>query len=107
MPPCNIFKGKLHINRWYQDDALPKDWRIEVNPNGWTSDQIRLKWLQNIFIPATNGGCITGKYHLLVLDGHGSYLTPQFNQIYSENDIVPIRMPPHSSVRFKKKKRER
>ena len=41
----------------------------------------------------------------MVLDGHGSYLTPQFNQIYSENDIVPIRMPPHSSVRFKKKKK--
>lgn len=71
-------KGKVHIEGWYQDEALPKDWRIEVSPNGWTTDQIGLSWLQNIFIPATNGGHTTGIYHLLVLDGHGSHLTPQF-----------------------------
>ena len=94
---CIIFKGKVHIEGWYQDEALPKDWRIEVSPNGWTNDQIGLKWLQNIFIPATNGGRTTGKYRLLVLDGHGSHLTPQFDQICSENDIIPICMPPHSS----------
>ena len=97
LPPCIIFKGKVHIEGWYQDAALPKDWRIEVSPNGWTSDQIGLKWLQNIFIPATNGGRTTEKYRLLVLDGHGSHLTPQFDQICSENNIIPICMPPHSS----------
>lgn len=34
---------------------------------------------------------------MLVLDGHGSHLTPQFDQICTENDIIPICMPPHSS----------
>ena len=34
LPPCVSFKGKVHIEGWYQDDALPRDWRIEVSPNG-------------------------------------------------------------------------
>jgi hypothetical protein len=38
-----------------------------------------------------------GRYRLLILDGHGSHLTPQFDQICAENDIIPIYMPAHSS----------
>ncbi|KAJ5903888.1 hypothetical protein N7504_006271 [Penicillium tannophilum] len=37
-----------------------------------------------------------GKYRLLVLDGHGSHLTPEFDEICSQNDVVPICMPAHS-----------
>ena len=40
---------------------------------------------------------MTGKYYLLILDSHGSYLTPEFNKIYSKNDIIPIYMLAHSS----------
>ena len=39
----------------------------------------------------------TGKYRLLVLDGRGSHLTAEFNQICRKNDIIPICMPAHSS----------
>lgn len=95
LEPCIIFKGKVHIEGWYQSN-LSHDWRIEISPNGWTSDEIGLRWLKNLFIPATTGRT-TGKYRLLVLDGHGSHLTPQFDQICSENDIIPICMPAHSS----------
>src|SRR5699024_4793673 len=31
LPPCIIFKGKVHIKGWYQDKALLKDWRIELS----------------------------------------------------------------------------
>ena len=96
LPPCIIFKGKVHIEGWYQDEALPHDWRIEVSQNGWTTDEIGLRWLQNLFIPATNGHTV-GKYCLLILDGHGSHLTPQFDEICCQNDIIPICMPAHSS----------
>ncbi|ODM24077.1 hypothetical protein SI65_01667 [Aspergillus cristatus] len=96
LPPCIIFKGSVHIEGWYQDSKLPHNWRIEVSPNGWTSDQIGLRWLQKVFIPETTSRT-TGKYRLLVLDGHGSHLTPEFDKICSENDIIPICMPPHSS----------
>jgi hypothetical protein len=58
--------------------ALPADWRIEVSENGWTTNQIRLQWLQKVFIPATTSRT-AGRYRLLILDGHGSHLTPQFD----------------------------
>ncbi|CDM38452.1 Probable transposable element [Penicillium roqueforti FM164] len=38
-----------------------------------------------------------GRYRLSILDGHGSHLTPKFDQICEDNDIIPICMPPHSS----------
>ncbi|KAJ5655071.1 hypothetical protein N7490_002074 [Penicillium lividum] len=94
LPPCVIFKGKVAIAGWF--DNLPKDWRFEVSNNGWTTDEIGLRWLQNLFIPSTNSR-IHGRFRLLILDGHGSHLTPQFDRICTENDIIPLCMPAHSS----------
>lgn len=76
LPLCVIFKGKNYIEGWF--DGLPHDWCIEVSPNGWTTNEIGLWWLQKLFVPATTT-CMCGKYHLLILDGHGSHLTPHFN----------------------------
>ncbi|EED14745.1 conserved hypothetical protein [Talaromyces stipitatus ATCC 10500] len=46
---------------------------------------------------ATTNSRIRGRYRLLILDGHGSHLTPQFDRICAENDIIPVCMPAHSS----------
>ena len=40
---------------------------------------------------------MTESYYLLVLDSHGSHLIPEFDKTCSENNIIPIYMPPHSS----------
>ena len=50
LPPCIILKGKVFIESWF--DNLPDDWRIEVSPNGWTSDEIGIRWLEKLFIPS-------------------------------------------------------
>jgi hypothetical protein len=42
-------------------------------------------------------GTRVGKYCLLVLDGHGSHLTPAFDQLCEENQIIAICMPLHAS----------
>jgi hypothetical protein len=94
LPPCVIFQGKVYIEGWF--DNLPRDWRIEVSNNGWTTDEIGLRWLQKLFIPSTNSR-VRGRYRLLILNGHGSHLTPQFDRICAENDIIPLCMPAHSS----------
>jgi hypothetical protein len=94
LPPTLIFKGKLYNQAWFKD--LPQDWRFEVSPNGWTSDEIGLRWLQKQFIPSTNSRT-RGTHRLLILDGHGSHLTPQFDQICTEHNIISVCMPPHSS----------
>jgi hypothetical protein len=94
LPPCVIFKGKVAIAGWFNN--LPKDWRFEVSNNGWTTDEIGLRWLQKVFIPSTNSR-VRGRFRLLILDGHGSHLTPQFDRICAENDIIPLCMPAHAS----------
>lgn len=94
LPPYLIFKGKVFIESWFDDLLL--NWRIDISPNGWTTDQIGLSWLKDHFIPLTNSR-ITGDYRLLILDGHGSHLTPQFDQICKQNKIIPICMPAHAS----------
>jgi hypothetical protein len=94
LPTCVIFTGKVAIAGWF--DNLPKDWRFEVSNNGWTTDEIGLRWLQKLYFPLTNSR-VRGRFRLLILDGHGSHLTPQFDRICAENDIIPLFMPAHSS----------
>lgn len=72
------------------------DWRFEVSPNGWTSDEIGLRWLEKLFIPSTFSR-LKGRYRLLILDGHGSHLTPKFDDLCEKNNIIPICMPAYSS----------
>lgn len=67
-----------------------------MSKNGWTTNEIGLWWLKSHFIPNI-GERVPGKHCLLVLDGHGSYLTPEFDRICEENDIIAICMPSHAS----------
>jgi hypothetical protein len=95
LPSYIIFKAKAYIQEgWF--DTLPDDWRLDISDNGWTTDEIGMKWLTKLFIPITNARS-TGRYRMLILDGHGSHLTPQFDQTCTENHIIPVCMPPHSS----------
>jgi len=94
LPPYIIFKGKNFMVQWF--DNLPKHWVLNVSPNGWTSNEIGVDWLQKHFIPHIMGQ-IKGKYCLLVLDGHDSHLTATFDKICQGNNIIPICMPLHAS----------
>jgi hypothetical protein len=96
VPSTIIFKGRVFIEGWYAEHGLPGDWRIELSNNGWTTDEIGLRWLQNCFIPASTPRTI-GRYRLLILDGHGSHLTPQFDKLCEDNGIISLCMPAGSS----------
>jgi hypothetical protein len=53
VPSCIIFKGKRFIEGWFEEYGIPTDLRIELSANGWTTDEIGLRWLEKVFIPAT------------------------------------------------------
>ena len=74
LPARVIFAGKVYIAGWFETN-LPSDWRIELLHNGWTTDEIGLRWLEKHFILYINSR-VRGRYRLLILDGHGSHLTP-------------------------------
>ncbi|EED16659.1 conserved hypothetical protein [Talaromyces stipitatus ATCC 10500] len=91
IPSYIIFKAKKNVRLGWFDD-LPSDWRINISENG-------LEWLKTHFIPYINGRSM-GSYRMLILDGHGSHLTEEFDRTCIENNIIPICMPPHSSHLF-------
>jgi hypothetical protein len=94
LPPTIIFKAKNLMSGWF--NTVPRDWRFEVSDNGWTTDSIGLSWLEDCFIPHIIKRQ-RGTYSLLVMDGHGSHLTPEFDTICMANNIITICMPAHSS----------
>ncbi|EED20347.1 pogo transposable element, putative [Talaromyces stipitatus ATCC 10500] len=95
LPSYIVFKAKKYTRLgWFED--LPDDWKINISDNGWTTDKIGLEWLKAHFIPLTDGRTL-GKHRMLILDGHGSHLTAEFDRTCTENNIIAVCMPPHST----------
>ena len=95
IPPFVIFQGKHHLSTWYKEPSIPGDWVINVSENGWTNNELGLKWLKH-FDKHTKGRTV-GNYRLLILDGHESHNSVNFHQYCEEHKIVTLCMPPHSS----------
>jgi hypothetical protein len=95
IPPFIIFKGANHLSTWYEDSGLPQDWVITLSENGWTTNKIGYEWIQH-FDKHTKS-CTTGTYRLLILDGHESHISVEFQKHCQENHIITLCMPPHSS----------
>ncbi|KAH8430077.1 transposase [Aspergillus melleus] len=93
LPPQIIFAGKMQQERWFKD--IPKSYRISMSENGWTNDKLGFEWLQ--FFDDFTASKTAGQYRLLLLDGHGSHSTPEFDQFCKVKNIIPLYMPPHSS----------
>ena len=90
--PFIIFKAKHHNQAWYYN---PKDWRIGVSGNGWTTNELGLEWLRH-FIQHTKARTV-GSHRLLILDGHESHKSLAFQDLCEENKIITLCMPPHAS----------
>ena len=93
LPPLVILSGKVHQNSWY--NGLPPDWVIGVSDNGWTTDQLGVDWVKHF--NQHTAARTAGVYRLLILDGHSSHATPEFDQYCAENKIITLCMPPHTS----------
>jgi hypothetical protein len=97
IPPWIILKAGSQHATWYQEPALfNKGYAIARSQNGWTTDEIGLRWLKEMFEPHSKTHS-TGAKRLLILDGHGSHLTADFDAFCKENAIICLCMPPHTS----------
>lgn len=102
LPPALIYKavsGDLQ-DTWlqdYQPDEHPC-W-FASSPNGWTSDELGLSWLQSLFNPQTVDKA-KRDWRLLVLDGHGSHCTIRFLDWCRSNRILVAVFPPHATHRL-------
>lgn len=94
--PLVIFKGKSVQLQWFDPQKTP-NWYYESSPNAYTSNEIAVKWLRDVFIPETvpEGG--TKEYRLLLLDGHSSHVTTEFMWEAYQNNILVYYLIPHTS----------
>ena len=94
--PLLIFKGKHVQQQWFIPTDLP-DWLYTSSPNAFTSNEIGLLWLKEVFVPET-ADCVGWK--LLIMDGHKSHCTDEFMRVAWLNKIHCFYLIPHSSHIF-------
>ena len=95
--PLVIFKGKSVQKQWFPSDmGLYQGWHFTATPNGWTSDDTALEWLQKVFIPNTQPSDLS-EARLLIIDGHGIHTTTDFMYSCFQNNIYLLFLPAHTS----------
>ena len=93
--PVVIFKGDSVQAQWFQKLLQIPDWNFTASINGWTSNALALRWLQEVFIPETKPA--KQEARLLIVDGHGSHTTDDFMYSCYINNIYLLFLPPHTS----------
>ncbi|KAF1982819.1 CENP-B protein [Aulographum hederae CBS 113979] len=92
--PLVIFKGKSLQTAWFSMDT--PSCHYTTSENGWTSNNIGLKWLEMKFLPETKP-TDPQEWRLLICDGHGSHTTVEFMKIAKDNRVFIIYLPSHTS----------
>ena len=96
LPPIVIFKGKTIQQQWYPEDMKPfRDWLFRSTENGWTSDEVAIRWLEKVFLPRT--ATKDQEKRLLIFDGHGSHETNDFMFRCYQNNVQLMYLPAHTS----------
>jgi len=94
IPPFIVFAGASHLTTWYTEESHIPGASIGLSEKGWSNDELGFAWIQHF---ERNTPPSRGTHRLLILDGHGSHTTEQFENYCKEHAIVTLCMPPHSS----------
>lgn len=95
LPPYIIVAAKNHLSSWYENSLLPHNWAISISENGWTTNEKGLDWLAHFNEHTKTKVC--GNYRLLLLDGHESHQSVDFELYCKANKIITLCMPAHAS----------
>jgi hypothetical protein len=93
--PFIVGAGQYHLANWYRESNLPGDWAITTTQNGWTDNETGLEWLKHF--DRCTAKRSNSRYRLLILDGHESHHSVDFERYCKGNKIITLCMPPHSS----------
>lgn len=95
IPPFVILKGQYHLANWYTECDLPGNWVLATTQNGWTTNERGVEWIKH-FNHHTESRKV-GTHRLLILDGHESHHSVEFELYCEKHKIVTLCMPPHAS----------
>ncbi|KAL2885560.1 hypothetical protein HOO65_070022 [Ceratocystis lukuohia] len=93
--PFIVVAGRYHLASWYLESNLPVDLAIATTHNGWTNDETGLEWPKH-FDRHTKARS-SGRYRLLIFDGHESHYSVDFEKHCKDNNIIALCLPSHSS----------
>lgn len=95
LPPFLIVQDTNHLAHWYSQTNIPGDWIIKTIINGWTNNEIGLKWIChfNQYIKSR----AKGAYRILILNGHKSHKSPKFDVFCKNNNIIILCLPSYLS----------
>ena len=95
VPPFIVNLYRFKASTWYTQGGMPASWAIKPTSNGWTDNETGLDWIKH-FNKHTKDRR-HGSYRMLVLDGHESHRSVDFEDYCKQQNIIPICLPPHSS----------
>ena len=95
LPPFLVVQGKNHLANWYTEGDLPDNWVIKPTSNGWTNNETGLEWIKHF--DRHTAIRTKGIYRMLVLDGHESHESAEFQEYCKSRNIITLCLPPHSS----------
>lgn len=95
VPPMFIYPRKRHSPQLEKGGPLGAVY--ENSKNGWTNDELFIKWLQHFVKTAKPS---EEKPVLLILDNHYSHVTLDSYNFCREHFITMVSIPPHTSHRL-------
>lgn len=94
--PTIIFEGNVGLReRWIQHLDVDKHQVFcSTTESGWSNNELAKAWVEQVFDRKTKGKA-KRDYRLLLLDGHGSHVTPSFIDYCDSHRILIAIFPPH------------
>ena len=92
--PLIIFTGQNAQTTWFEEGDIP-DYVYTTSDNAWTSSDIAISWLKDIFLPETTPEA--DEWRLLLLDGHKTHIPFDFTAECWEHKVRPFYFPPHAT----------
>ena len=90
LPPSLIFTGAANIIQGsWAEDIEPEKHSVFVTatPSGWTNDEMRLAWLEQLFNRYTKKK-VRRSWRLLIVDGRGFHVTIRFIDFCDKHKIL-------------------
>ncbi len=86
--PYLVVADKTHLESWYRNSPFPPEWTIDLSETGWTNNRIGVNWIKH-FDKYSRPSYDRWK-RLLVLDGHESHHSAEFENYCKENNIITL-----------------
>ena len=71
-----------------------------LSDNGWTDNELGMKWFSEHFGPLSEKLHRTSKWRILIYDGHASHITCGVIRYCIEKNIILLCLPPHSTYKL-------